>query len=394
MVELLRNARSVQAGTALVEELAGIVDGGNRREEIKSVLEALLGQENPSVSQAGVAGLSEGLRNSGGRLGAQIDSLDARAARRYHALLEDALHTIKNKDAGPGQIQKSLRLLEDASPDTAAEPILGLLDRFPPAPIQIAAVRALSHLNGPGWEQAVLARWKTVAPEARREIFSAVLSKPERIDALLSAIESGRIQPGEVEAATRSAVLRRPEPAIRKRATALWGAETSGGRNEVIQRYRPALNLTGDLKSGQAVFERLCSACHRLNGVGTELGPNLALAATRSPDELLTHILDPNREVNPAYVQYNVETTDGETYSGLIVADQPASITLKGVSLEKTLPRTLIRKIGSAGQSLMPEGLEQGLSFQEMADLLSFLIESRYDIGTSGRSDSHDVPAR
>ena len=150
----------------------------------------------------------------------------------------------------------------------------------------------------------------------------------------------------------------------------------------------------GDVKAGQNVFERLCSSCHRLSGIGNEVGPNLALAATRSPEELLTHILDPNRGVNPAYVQYNVETTDGEIYSGLIVADQPASVTLKGVNFEKTLPRTLIQKIGSAGQSLMPEGLEQGVSFQDMADLLGFLIDSHYDVGTSGHSDSHDVPVR
>jgi len=124
------------------------------------------------------------------------------------------------------------------------------------------------------------------------------------------------------------------------------------------------------------------------------VGPNLALAATRSPDELLAHILDPNREVNPAYVQYTVETTDGETYSGLMVADQPASVTLKGVNFERTIARAQIRKMTSEGQSLMPVGLEQGLSFQDMADLLAFLIDSHYDFGTSGHSDSHDVPTR
>ena len=131
-----------------------------------------------------------------------------------------------------------------------------------------------------------------------------------------------------------------------------------------------------------------------MSGIGNEVGPNLALAATRSPDELLTHILDPSREVNPAYVQYNIDTTDGETYSGVIVADRSSSVTLKGVNFEKAISRTQIKEITSQGQSLMPVGLEQGLSFQDMADLLSFLIDSQYDFGTSGRSDSHDVPVR
>jgi putative heme-binding domain-containing protein len=128
--------------------------------------------------------------------------------------------------------------------------------------------------------------------------------------------------------------------------------------------------------------------------MGNELGPNLALAATRSPEELLTHILDPNREVNPAYANYTVETVDGETYSGLLVADQPGSVTLKGVNLEKTVPRHRIRKLASDGQSLMPIGLEQGLSLQDMADLLSFLIDAQYDFGTSGHSYPRDVPER
>ena len=210
----------------------------------------------------------------------------------------------------------------------------------------------------------------------------------------LAAIEGGRISPGEVEAVSRSALLHHAEPSIRRRAATLWGEEKAGGRNEVIQRYRAALNLNGDVKAGQNLFQRLCSSCHRLSGIGNEVGPNLALAATRSPDELLTHILDPSREVNPAYVQYNIDTTDGETYSGVIVADRSSSVTLKGVNFEKAISRTQIKEITSQGQSLMPVGLEQGLSFQDMADLLSFLIDSQYDFGTSGRSDSHDVPVR
>jgi len=64
------------------------------------------------------------------------------------------------------------------------------------------------------------------------------------------------------------------------------------------------------------------------------------------------------------------------------------------VNFEKAISRTQIKEITSQGQSLMPVGLEQGLSFQDMADLLSFLIDSQYDFGTSGRSDSHDVPVR
>lgn len=377
-----------------MEELAHVVGSRNQPEEIRSVLELVLGQDEAEVRQAGVIGLSERLRNSGRRLRVQINSLDSQAAHRFHALLGRALQIIRNKDAGADQIQRSLRLLENASSEDATGTVLALLDRFPPPAIQIAAIRTLSRLNGPGFEEAVLARWRTVSPETRREILPVLLSRKERAATLLAAIESGRISPGEVEAVSRSALLRHAEPSIRRRAVALWGDDKSGTRNDVIQSYRSALKLRGDVKAGQNVFERLCSSCHRLSGIGNEVGPNLALADTRSPDELLTHILDPNREANPAYVQYNVETADGETYSGLIVADQASGITLKGVNFEKTIARAQVRKMTSEGKSLMPVGLEQGLSSQGMADLLAFLIDSHYDFGTSGHSDSHDVPLR
>ena len=146
MAELVRDARFVQteSGTVLLEELARVVGGRNRREEIKSALEEILGQNGSEVGQIGVIGLSEGLRNCGAQLSSFVNSLDSRAAHRFHALMEDALQVIRNKDASANSIEKALRLLENASPDPAAAPILALLDRFPPAPIQIAAIRALS----------------------------------------------------------------------------------------------------------------------------------------------------------------------------------------------------------------------------------------------------------
>jgi len=64
------------------------------------------------------------------------------------------------------------------------------------------------------------------------------------------------------------------------------------------------------------------------------------------------------------------------------------------VNFHQTIPQQRIKKITSSGQSLMPVGLEQGLSHQDMADLLSYLIESEYDFGTSGDSFPRDMPER
>ena len=105
------------------------------------------------------------------------------------------------------------------------------------------------------------------------------------------------------------------------------------------------------------------------------MGPNLATVQNRTPDGLLTQILDPNREVSPNYLQYVVALDDGRVVTGAIASESPTSITLKRAeNVQETILRQNIEEISSTGKSLMPEGLEEKINPQEMADLLAFLL--------------------
>jgi putative heme-binding domain-containing protein len=92
----------------------------------------------------------------------------------------------------------------------------------------------------------------------------------------------------------------------------------------------------------------------------------------------LTSILDPNREVSPNYLEYIVTTHDGRTTSGVIVAETVTGVTLRRAGgAEETVLRRDIEEMAGTNRSLMPEGLEQSVSVQEMADLLAFLLGKR-----------------
>ena len=137
---------------------------------------------------------------------------------------------------------------------------------------------------------------------------------------------------------------------------------------------QPALALTGRVEKGRELYEQRCLVCHRAEGRGQAVGPDLVTVKSRGRDGLLTAIVDPHREVAPAYVAYTVSTREGATLVGLISRDDATGValTLMG-GTQVTLARAQIKGTASEGKSLMPEGLEAGLSAQAMADLLAFL---------------------
>jgi putative heme-binding domain-containing protein len=188
----------------------------------------------------------------------------------------------------------------------------------------------------------------------------------------LSAIEQGRIKAAEISQATRVLLSRSSNVKVKERAAKLFTA--GGTRAEVIAKYQSALSLKGDSEAGHKVYQAVCAACHRKGDEGRDVGPNLGTVLSWGPEQLMTNILDPNREVAPNFLLYIVETNDGRTLSGLITSENPGSVSLKGADgTEQSVPRSEVKSLKSAGISLMPEGLETAVTPQQMADLIEFI---------------------
>jgi putative heme-binding domain-containing protein len=115
--------------------------------------------------------------------------------------------------------------------------------------------------------------------------------------------------------------------------------------------------------------------CHRSGDKGNEVGPNLETVRQWDAEKIMANILDPNREVAPNFVSYEIEMKDGASLSGIIVSETAGSISLKrSDGIQETVLRQNIQKISSSGLSLMPEGLEAAIQPEDMADLVSFLL--------------------
>ena len=156
------------------------------------------------------------------------------------------------------------------------------------------------------------------------------------------------------------------------------GAVPSRDRAQIVADYRRAIALAGDRERGREVFAKTCATCHQAEGRGIDVGPNLATVTNRSPEDLLVHILDPNREVAPNFMNYNLATVQGRVFSGIISEESASAIVVKrSEGATDVIPREQIEEVKSTGVSLMPEGLEKGLTVQEIADLIAFVKSIR-----------------
>jgi putative membrane-bound dehydrogenase-like protein len=266
------------------------------------------------------------------------------------------------------------RLLGKGQPHSAGPVLMDLLLSESPVQVRAAAVKSLTELNDVEVVAAAFSNWSRFHRDIRQQLLAGATRSQIMGAALLSALEQGKILLIEVDPATRQALQKVAQGELRQRAEALFKNAAAPDRERVVESFRPSIQLSGDRKHGAEIFARACLQCHAMQGEGNRVGPDLSGIAVQPRETMLMNILDPSRQVLPDFVSYTAVTTDGETVTGLITSESTASITLRRPNApDATIERGRIKQLKADGKSLMPDGLEQGLAVQDMADLLSFL---------------------
>lgn len=323
----------------------------------------------PGTHPAWLRALGDGLR----RAGLTIEQADPQ--RKLAAVFAQAARTaVDAKAAEPARLE-ALELLGVSSFAQSREPLVAALASSAES-VQVAAVATLAQHAQPEVTAALIRGWPGYQPKAKDAVVSALLSREDRATALLEAVAAGRVQPTELSAAQVQALAHHKTPKVAALARTALAAVIPPSREEVAAKFRPAVAAKGEAARGKAQFQGRCFVCHRAGGEGLAVGPDLETVKSRGRDSLLSAIIDPHKEVAPQYIAYDVATKDGNAYSGIIARDDATSLSLKIMGgADVNLPRANIKGTTSSGRSLMPEGLESGMSVQDMADLLTFIEE-------------------
>jgi putative membrane-bound dehydrogenase-like protein len=240
--------------------------------------------------------------------------------------------------------------------------------------IRSAALTALRRQRSKEVAAHLLAHWQQISPAVRSEVVALLITRDEWARSLLEAVNQGSVRSGEISLEQRQYLTRKAGPATRQLAAKTFISPDSGGRAEVLQKYQAALSLSGTSTNGAEVFSKNCATCHSLDGIGHDVGPNLTALRNKDADYWIKNILDPNAAVEPRFIGYEIDLKDGRTLSGIIQEETATSLNVvAGGGVTETLKRGEIGSIRASSLSLMPEGLEQGITVQDMADLVSFL---------------------
>ncbi len=296
----------------------------------------------------------------------QVTSAEAQQGLKKMA---DLLHTAaeKVKAAKGATHMEDLALL--ASDREHREMVKTLLPELWKKSASTEVLRLVAKLQPKDGPEFLLAGWNERTPTVRMQIIETLLSNDAWTLALLKRPEAKAC-----DAALRARLTKHPKKEIAKQASAVFADATSATRAAVVEKFKPALKLMGDATKGKAMFAQVCISCHKLDGVGIELGPDLRSVVQHDAEKLMNSILDPSAIIEPGFMAYNCTLKSGEQLYGVIATETSASLTLKlAGNLTKSVLRSEIASLQSTGTSLMPEGLEAALTPQSLADLIAYL---------------------
>ncbi|MHC4994902.1 MAG: PVC-type heme-binding CxxCH protein [Planctomycetota bacterium] len=352
-------------------ELAGAMGEG------RSVAVALarVSDDHPRDAVALLRGLRQGARDRRPIETVVAEQGVAGADARVRRSLADASGVARDASQPVEVRQGAVEILALTDFGAARPVLIDAMGPNNPRELQGTAARVLGGFPDAGVGAELLEAWPMLSPGTRPIVIDALLARPERAEALLDRVEGGGFSASDLRPRDVDRLVK--DRRTRARATRLLILEREARtRFQVVADYAKAIApLTGDASRGRRVFAEACAACHRLEGVGAEIAPNLAAFAARGPEAILINVLDPNREIDPAYAAYLLRTRDGRAIAGVMSAETASGVVITSADgATHNVRRADIAELTSTGASFMPEGLEAAIDAQAMSDLIAYLM--------------------
>lgn len=240
-------------------------------------------------------------------------------------------------------------------------------------------------LSDTSWNPAAaLAEWKEFPQPLRNELVNTLRSRKNWAKPLLEALANKTVNRSDFTDNTALAIRKFNDNELNALLDKHYGTfrDSPDELKRLISKYQKEfggstfngpLILRNDNKSGKAVFAKHCAQCHKFNGQGHDVGPNLD-GAERSTEYLLVNIVDPNRVVGTPYFARTIVLKNGRIVTGILAEEDATTIRLKRENaVIEVIVKADIEEQSTSTKSLMPEGLPNNMTIQELRDLIGYL---------------------
>uniref|UniRef100_A0A7C4LKX4 C-type cytochrome n=1 Tax=Schlesneria paludicola TaxID=360056 RepID=A0A7C4LKX4_9PLAN len=275
--------------------------------------------------------------------------------------------------------QQALRTLVSAKVDDLGPLLHKLLDD---RDVMVEAIRGLAAVEHPSNAAKILERLPRLSPEGRAIALQTLVSRPSTARALLEAVADGRVNRRELTAFHARQILDFNDAGLAERLQQVWGdiRSSSAEKRAVMEQWKASLTeerlQQANRSAGRALFQKTCANCHVLFGSGKTVGPDLTGGNRRNLDYLLENMIDPSATVAADFRMTVFALKDGRVISGVVVEAQEKTLEVQTPTERLVLARADVEESRPTTQSLMPEGLLQNLSADEVRDLVGYLMSS------------------
>lgn len=244
--------------------------------------------------------------------------------------------------------------------------------------VQTAALRIVGRFPDPSAVARVLEALPSLSSPVQQVARDQLLASRGGGLAYLQAVDAGRFPATSLSLEQVATLALHKDSAIDALIRRHWGQVQAATPEDKLAEVRRIQNdlraAAGQVDAGGALFHKHCATCHRLQGEGTPLGPDLTGTVRGDLTSLLTNIVDPSSVIRSEYVPQVIVTTAGTVHTGLIAEQDAAAVTLVTSRNERIrIPRGEIETAHDSPVSLMPERLLSALTPQELRNLFAFL---------------------
>ncbi len=243
------------------------------------------------------------------------------------------------------------------------------------------AIRAFATFDDPLVPATLLCGFTTLTPASRRDVLNTLVSRVSFAKQLLISIGNGTVPTKDLTADLVRQLRTLKNPEIEQTVARVWGVvhDSSADKKAEIEKYlgiyHAGATVAGDGRDsrGRAIFVKTCQQCHTLFGTGGKVGPDLTGSNRGDINYLLENIIDPNAVIPNDYRAWNLETKDGRNITGIVTKQDDKSVTVLTQNETLVIPRGDLASLQQSALSMMPEGLLQSLTPQEVQELLFYL---------------------